>query len=482
MDTARLRERIEQLKQRPGADHATLHALHDWIVQSEPITRHRINPYLLVQHHQLDLNTLVSEMLYAVPVGMLDLHWDVHCPHCNMVTVGYKHLSSATSTSSCPMCVGTFAVDFLQRVEVAFSLNNEIEGPILPPNFCVPVPALNARYQLAAPLGQRVGAEETLDAGVYRYFCPITLSKGILTVEGESTACLQEFQVVQLPQSFDPTELRARPGPIKITLVNDSVPLAGLFLTLDDLPPLRLDQLPARLTGLQISHHPVFRELFRDEVLSERERLLISSVTTMFTDITGSTQMYENLGDAVAYNIVRDHFEILFGSITSFGGRVIKTIGDAVMASFLNNEQAMRSIGDFLHQLDAYNQRRQMNEQVWLKIGLHRGPVILVNLNERLDYFGSAVNKAARIQALSRSGEISFSEQVANDQAFMAMLEETRTGPIRTLRVNLKGLEGAQTVYQTQLVQHSPGTLPQGGRRDSMMQRVMRSLGLSGRQ
>jgi class 3 adenylate cyclase len=72
----------------------------------------------------------------------------------------------------------------------------------------------------------------------------------------------------------------------------------------------------------------------------------------------------------------------------------------------------------------------------------------LVNLNERLDYFGSTINKAARIQAIASSGEICFSEQVYQDNAFMQTLKKRGIKEITRHSVNLKGIDGAQTVYK----------------------------------
>jgi len=202
------------------------------------------------------------------------------------------------------------------------------------------------------------------------------------------------------------------------------------------------------LSGLELIHYPTFRTLFGDQVLSEREQMQIASVTTLFTDITGSTEMYEKLGDVRAYNIVRDHFEILFKQIETQGGTIIKTIGDAVMASFIRNELALRAIIAVLEQFKQYNENRQIDEHVHIKTGIHRGSAILVNLNDKLDYFGSSINKAARIQSVASSGEICFSEPIYQDSAFKQTLKELGIKEMTRHSVNLKGIEGSQTVYK----------------------------------
>ncbi len=201
------------------------------------------------------------------------------------------------------------------------------------------------------------------------------------------------------------------------------------------------------LTGLDMMHYPAFRNIFRDEVLSRREQLKITAVTLLFTDITGSTQMYEKLGDTVAYNIVRDHFDILFSEIESHNGVIIKTIGDAVMASFRSNEEAVRCILNGMGRFEEYNQERDLDHQVRIKIGLHRGPAILVTLNERLDYFGSTVNKAARIQGFAQSDQILLSQEVYETAGVQQVIESENKMYIRPMSLDLKGLEGQHGVY-----------------------------------
>lgn len=69
-------------------------------------------------------------------------------------------------------------------------------------------------------------------------------------------------------------------------------------------------------------------------IYSSRESLAISHVCIMFTDIKGSTSLYDRLGDSAAYALVREHFDVLFHRVEQNDGVIVKTIGDSVMASF----------------------------------------------------------------------------------------------------------------------------------------------------
>ena len=452
MNEQRFLTQIAQLKQREDIDTAVLDTITHWVQKADISQRIRITPYHISLDAHLSLEAVVSHLLQAVDAGIFDLNWDIHCPHCDMIANQYNNLSQVTELYYCRMCEKEFEGELNHRIEATFSLNKEIEDLQLPP-VCPPPPSITPLFSM--PLlaaGETMSAQETLTADVYKLNCPITLSIGTLIVEGEPTDEVQEFAIRQLPNNqFDIETIRARPGPIRLTLTNDAYPLSGMWAAPRDLPIIRPEDLPLRLSGLELIHFPMFRQLFGNQVLSDRERLKITAVTTLFTDITGSTPMYERLGNPIAYNIVRDHFDILFEAIAQHGGTVIKTIGDAVMASFIQNDQALCSILTALARIRQYNQQRNIEEQVCLKIGLHRGAAILVNLNQRLDYFGSTINKAARIQSLSGSNQVSFSEAIYQDKGFQKILTDLHLDRVQPLIANLKGIEGEQCIYQITL-------------------------------
>ena len=118
--------------------------------------------------------------------------------------------------------------------------------------------------------------------------------------------------------------------------------------------------------------------------------------------------------------IVRDH-----------DGAVVKTIGDAVMASFTDPAQAVRAAL-------AMQAGIASSAHLVLKVGVHAGPSVVVTLNDRLDYFGSTVNMAARLQGQSAGDDIVLSHAVAADPAVQEILA---TVPKRHETVPLKGFD-----------------------------------------
>jgi class 3 adenylate cyclase len=204
------------------------------------------------------------------------------------------------------------------------------------------------------------------------------------------------------------------------------------------------------IKGVEILNHPVFRDLFGDDTLPVDQSLEIRSATVLFTDITGSTAMYEALGDARAYRLVRDHFDLVFGAISNNRGVPIKTIGDAVMGVFTTEAEAVEAAFEMTHALEASNAQRSDGTDLRLKIGLHRGPVIVVTLNNRLDYFGRTVNIAARVQSLSKSRELSLTHDVLRAPGVVPTLKAHVERVVRS-RVRLKGIEEPVSMYRLQI-------------------------------
>src|SRR4029077_2256296 len=83
------------------------------------------------------------------------------------------------------------------------------------------------------------------------------------------------------------------------------------------------------------------RDIYHTDTLAIDQRLKITSLTFLFTDLKGSTELYERVGDLVAFDLVQGHFKVLTEIVAAEAGAVVKTIGDAVMATFPTPDRAM---------------------------------------------------------------------------------------------------------------------------------------------
>ncbi len=224
---------------------------------------------------------------------------------------------------------------------------------------------------------------------------------------------------------------------------------------MDDRAPIWIVQYP-RPTGplLPVEFEPMlsakrllstqtFRDLFRSEKVPIDESLQLRDLTFLFTDLQGSTAMYDRIGDATAYNLVRLHFDTLEDAVREAGGAVVKTVGDAVMATFTEPADGLRAAIAMVARLEAHN--RSASTALGLRVGLHRGPAISVTLNDQVDYFGQTVNIAARVEGLASAGEVALSEEVFRDPAVAAMLEGR---PVERVKGLMKGVQDEIPVYR----------------------------------
>ena len=173
-------------------------------------------------------------------------------------------------------------------------------------------------------------------------------------------------------------------------------------------------------TAAEVTALQAFRDLFSSEVLGAGIELAIRSLTVVFTDVVGSTQMYAETGDAHAFRLVREHFDALQDVIALARGAVVKTIGDSVMAVFADPRDAVEAALLFAG----------ASAPLELRVGLHRGPCIAMRANERLDYFGATVNLAARVAHAAGAGEILLTAAVADDSRVADVLPDGERGTL----------------------------------------------------
>jgi adenylate cyclase len=187
-----------------------------------------------------------------------------------------------------------------------------------------------------------------------------------------------------------------------------------------------------------------FRDLFSREVLAAGRTAGIGTLTVLFTDLKGSTSLYRDLGDGPAFDRVADHFRLLREAIEPERGSVVKTIGDAVMAVFSEPAGAVRAV----LRAHATIGRVAGTPCLVLKTGVHAGPCIAVTLNDRLDYFGSTVNVAARLAGLSEGSDVVMSDPVRQDPGVARLLADEGITP-EGFRSPVRGIEGELTLWRT---------------------------------
>ena len=374
----------------------------------------RMRPYILADDWMMPRERVLAAMLAATRAGLLDLSWTLICPSCRGQKNRVSSLAALGAEVHCDQCGIAYGADFDRNVEVTFDASPSGRSGAAPV-YCIAGPQ-SARQTLAQTTvagGSATALDVVMQPGAYvvqalpdraaRFTVENDAGAGILEVRIESSRVRAATSVV-------------RGGAVRVHVVNTSPREAIVRVTEAEFS----DQIAtaADVTALQ-----AFRDLFSSEVLADGIELAVRSLTIVFSDVVGSTEMYGQTGDARAFRLVREHFDALREVIVLRRGAIVKTIGDAVMAVFVDSLDAVEAalrFGDAVAPLQ-------------LRVGMHRGPCIAMRANDHLDYFGATVNLASRVGHAARPGEVLMTAAVADDARVAEILPVGERGTV-TLR------------------------------------------------
>src|SRR5271166_2611489 len=389
----------------------------------------RVNVIDFARQTGVDEERAVAAFLHAARLGLFELSWNVLCPGCGGVLDTSTTLKSVNKEEyDCALCAAGYRPTLDEMVEVTFTVSRRVRrinahdphelpfaeyfrqifwgsGIDVPDDFEQLVEEI-VLDQIELPPGEKALLSLQLPAEFVIVVDPVTHGTQFLDVKGEPTRERQNLSLVFDKLRAPTGTVTLHPGPLRLTLENrtDTRLLPGLWVAGDKLHELLGRRRPF-LTAKRLLTNQVFRDLYGTDTIDVDQRLKITSLTFLFTDLKGSTELYERVGDLVAFDLVRAHFEVLKDIIAAEAGAVVKTSGDAVMATF---STADRAVAAALRMRDAMRDFKNAGtgDGLLLKIGIHEGPCLAVVLDKRQDYFGRTVNIAARVQGLADSRSI----------------------------------------------------------------------------
>lgn len=431
----------------------------------------RINVLDFAARRGLNEERVISGFLHASRLGLFDLTWNVLCPGCSGVLDAHSTLKSLRHDDyHCGLCACGYEASVDEQVEVAFTVAPRVRHIAAHDPNTLPLWEYFKQvfWSSGVDLNQESFAsltdEVTLDAmelpahekavmslhlpsEFVIVFEPVTHAAQFIDVQGEPTKERQHLSLIYNRQHTPTGTITLQPGPLRLSLENQTEVrvLPSVFVAAEGLHHLIGKRKPF-LTAKRILTNQTFRDVYKADNLNIDQRLKITSLTFLFTDLKGSTALYERVGDLAAFDLVRAHFHALLEIIASEAGAVVKTIGDAVMATFTRPEQALAAGLRMRAAMERLNEERGTKDLV-VKIGIHEGPCLAVMLNERQDYFGQTVNIAARVQGLSTSQAIHVTSPVISAQAVEAILRKAEITPIQK-HAALRGIADKIVVYE----------------------------------
>jgi adenylate cyclase len=438
VDQTSLERGLSELKKRGVSDSIT-EKLKRLIIEASDADCVRLRPFEVADNWGEERRAVLVAFLHAVPAGLLEMRWSLVCPSCRTSAAEVPTLEDISPEGHCNQCDINFDAELDRAVEAGFKPVPSVR--VVPPLlFCAAGPARTPHVLVQ----QNVRKSETKTL-----LGPPVPSRYTLFARGGARASLeiesdgpQEATVRMLDGKLEPADIFLGPwGTLHV--VNASSEHRHVKIE-------KQEYASAAVTAHYLSTVAEFRSLFSKDLLKRGTPLKVSRVSLLFTDLTGSTQLYATVGDAAAFRFVDDHFDVLREAIARAGGTVVKTMGDAVMAAFVDDATAARAAIFCLESFDAWRKKTPQADGVELKVGLHGGPCYVVTANGTLDFFGQTVNVAARLQGLAGPGELvlgpeelkllpaDLREKLVVSEQFEARVKGVPE-PVKVYRVHLKG-------------------------------------------
>jgi class 3 adenylate cyclase len=399
----------------------------------------RMRPFELADTWGKDRRAVLRAFLRAVPAGLVELRWGIVCPSCITSSQQVRALDEVSLEGHCQLCDITFDLDLDRAVEATFLPHPSVRK-VPEAMFCIGGPARTPHVLVQSIVEARRDRELDVpdEVGRMRLFAR---GGAAATIEVDAsgakhvTATLQDGKV-------EPAHLHVAPGGT-VKLVNRH----------DDARHVKIERLAfasAAATAHAVSTMPEFRTLFSGDLLKRGTPLKVARAAVLFSDLTGSTALYSSVGDAAAFRLVDDHFDVLRAVVADHEGAVVKTMGDAVMAAFVDARACTRAAIDALEKFEAFRAGHKHGALVGLKVGLYAGACYVVTANGALDYFGQTVNVASRVQHLAESSQIVLPadvfdalepaerDRIVEKERFEARVKGVEH-PLKLVRVGLKG-------------------------------------------
>lgn len=469
-------QRLEALRAVPAVPKAHVDALAAVLDGPDDWACFRLNPLAFAEAHGLTRNESLDLFLHAARVGLVELRFNLVCPGCGGVEYQVQRMDAVPSGEwYCVVCDRAVAADLDDRVEVSFTPELGVR-PLALDAFARPEDYwrfyFSANFERSPELqaflgtillglhavpagGERTFTLDAKDGKTYRLLSLDTHSQVVLP-PAEGAGGADRAEVVALKEGLRPPRVPIARGPVTVHVVNRGAAPVGFMAVEVDWERLNaiLEKHPNRMrpfvSAKMLLNNQTFRDLFRVQTLDADLRLRLRSLTLLFTDLKGSTELYDRTGDIRAYSFVREHFRVLADAVKRHHGAIIKTMGDAIMASFNEPTDATRAAVEMMQGMEALNAGlKAEGHDTGLKVGLHEGPALAVTSEERLDYFGQTVNVAARVQGLAQAGEIWLTSSVMSAPGVAQALEGAgwRGEPHD---VALKGVGGKTRVHRLQ--------------------------------
>jgi class 3 adenylate cyclase len=426
-------EKLDQVKDslvRSGIAPSTIEKVYAYLRKSGDNEIDRIRIKDLSLKLNLEFEELLKLFLFGCRLGIFTLSWDIICPHCRGVRTSLQKLGDMPEKDDCEVCEIEFETTGQNAIEITFHMHPSVRI-VEKQMYCAAEPATKKHIVLSksVPAGKSFSTNLLIHKGVFRLREKGKPNYNLVDVQDK----YEEKEIVWLKESTNnEIQVKSKPG---FVFQNESD--QNVTIIMEERNEDKLSLRPK-----EIFNFNEFRDIFSEEAIATNLQLDIGIQTLLFTDIVGSTKFYELEGDHGAFLQVREHFIKAYALIKNQKGAVVKTIGDAIMASFPSPVFAIRAAKEMQEWFHPENK----HTPVRIRVTIHTGNCLAVNLNSNIDYFGNTVNYAAKMQNVTQAGEIALSEAVFRDQDLRNYLRE-KAIKLRKIEFPLNWIDRVDPVY-----------------------------------
>ncbi len=398
-NSARIDSIIKQLINE-GIDRNITEKLSDYITNAPDDKLYRIKPLVLAREIDAEKHKLLNVMLHSTRKGLLNMTWDTICPHCQGLRERASHLWEVKKNARCEVCQIDFEATGINSIEVTFHPNPEIRK-VNEVHYCSAEPAKKAHilFQRELKPGQQYSLEALFPEGLYRMRVQGEMNYNTLEISEENSS-----GTVLWDRSNFSEHYRIQPG--GVILIENLSDRAETYIVEED--KTDMDALRPR----DIFAFQDFRDIFSEEALALDLSIDVGVQNIVFVDIVKSTELYSREGNSRAFSMVRNYFSSSRDIAVENNGTIIKTMGDAVLLSFIDPLDAIKAAILFQKKFNGTGPGNLIT-----RITINRGPCLAVNLNNGIDYFGQTVNITAKLQNYAGGGEIVFTREFIQDDS-----------------------------------------------------------------
>ncbi len=423
-----------------------------------------INPLEMGIHS--DENKSLGFFIAGLRSGLFVSRWNVVCPICGSVVETQEALQHFFQDSyTCPVCESPVQVDLDSTVEVTFcpspAFFPENHDPFSGDQGSYQEHYLSSRYLRAPELRDYI-SQNTIsfsllglwEFGKVSFQCKAGETFRIINMETRSTLLVQACEVPSPKPSFLDkmikhlestgdnrpiqtleTDLKdegfvlkiidCKPGKVELWVHNQIEKPVGLQVLKTDWTAFRqvlgrnIPHAKKVLTGKRLVTDQSFRDFLLNDGLPADFRMSISGLTILFTNLHDSVNLFRTLGDEAAYDHIQNHYTLISKQVRTHHGAVVKTMGDQVMAVFSFPQDGFLCALGIQKSLEEYNISRDIGLKI--QAALHEDKALAVKANRTLDFFGSSINKGAKLLQHTKPGEIWLTGRFMENPATMRL-------------------------------------------------------------